>query len=87
MAKLVPWQFRDNVSGPVKPNDSELCEIGIIRHFPFVSSLQRMSVIELSSDKKFIYCKISPEKISELSKIETLPRDFEHVLSSYTEKS
>ena len=37
MAKLVPWQFRDNVSGPVKPNDSILCEIGIIRHFQVVA--------------------------------------------------
>jgi cation-transporting ATPase 13A3/4/5 len=48
-------------------------ELGIIRQFPFSSSLQRMSVIvkELNSTQFEIFTKGSPEKICELSIQET----------------
>lgn len=55
-------------------NDSESgYELGIIKQFPFSSSLQRMSVAikALNSDHFVLYCKGSPEKITELSKPET----------------
>jgi magnesium-transporting ATPase (P-type) len=44
-------------------------QVGIIRQFPFSSSLQRMSVIVRALNKTSfdIFCKGSPEKIAELS--------------------
>ncbi len=70
-------------------SDSELAnsyEIGIIKQFPFSSSLQRMSVVvkELNSPNFVLYCKGSPEKVAELSKPETLPKDFQRILTSFT---
>ena len=48
-------------------------EIGIIKQFPFSSSLQRMSVVVrvLNMSHFVLYCKGSPEKIAEMSKPET----------------
>lgn len=61
-------------------------EVGIIRQFPFSSSLQRMSVIcrTLGSNHMDIYAKGSPEKIQSLCLPHTLPDDFNGILSSYT---
>ncbi|XP_065322767.1 probable cation-transporting ATPase W08D2.5 isoform X2 [Gordionus sp. m RMFG-2023] len=62
-------------------------EIGIIRQFPFLSSLQRMSVVvlRLKSQTYEIYCKGSPEKISTLCLPETLPPNFYTKLASFTQ--
>lgn len=48
-------------------------EIGIVRQFPFTSSLQRMSVITrtLGATHYDLYCKGSPEMILSLSKAES----------------
>ena len=48
-------------------------EIGIVRQFPFTSSLQRMSVITrtLGADHYDLFCKGSPEMILSLSKPES----------------
>jgi cation-transporting ATPase 13A2 len=61
-------------------------EIGIIKQFPFSSGLQRMSVVVkgLQSKQFVLYAKGSPEKIAELSKPESLPRDFQRVLTAFT---
>ncbi|VUZ51202.1 unnamed protein product [Hymenolepis diminuta] len=61
-------------------------EIGIIRQFPFSSSLQRMSVIAraLNGSHFSVYTKGSPEMIETLCRKETLPRDFHKVLLEYT---
>jgi len=58
--------FEDN-------NDEVLTEMGLIRQFPFSSSLQRMSVIvkELNATRFNLFTKGSPEKIFELSRKET----------------
>ncbi|CAL4067513.1 unnamed protein product, partial [Meganyctiphanes norvegica] len=61
-------------------------EIGILRQFPFSSSLQRMSVItrRLGGAKFELFCKGSPEMVASLSKPETLPSNFSEVLLQYT---
>lgn len=61
-------------------------EIGIIKQFPFSSSLQRMSVVvRVLGNKNFVmFSKGSPEKIGELSKPESLPKDFQKMLTYFT---
>lgn len=51
-------------------------EVGIVRQFPFTSSLQRMSVITrtLGANHYDLYCKGSPEMILSLSKAESSER-------------
>jgi cation-transporting ATPase 13A2 len=55
-------------------------EIGIVRQFPFTSSLQRMSVITrtLGADHYDLYCKGSPEMILSLSRSESGERIMFH---------
>ncbi|ESP04540.1 hypothetical protein LOTGIDRAFT_135940 [Lottia gigantea] len=62
-------------------------DIGIVRQFPFSSSLQRMSVIvrTLNSSNFDLYVKGSPEMISQLSQLDSLPDDFHEVLTQYTQ--
>ena len=61
-------------------------QIGIIRRFDFSSKLQRMSVIvrNLSEDKFRLYVKGSPEKMREICKPETIPKEFHRVLDFYS---
>lgn len=61
-------------------------DIGIIKQFPFSSSLQRMSVVvrALNRSNFTLFCKGSPEKIAEMCKPETLPRNFQAVLTMFT---
>ncbi|BFZ23540.1 hypothetical protein BsWGS_26579 [Bradybaena similaris] len=62
-------------------------DVGIVRQFPFSSSLQRMSVITrtLGANNFDLFVKGSPEMINSLSKSETVPYDFQQVLQSYTQ--
>lgn len=60
--------------------------VGIVRHFPFSSSLQRMSVVvrTLGSAHMELLCKGSPEMIRTLCLSTSVPDDFAKVLRSYT---
>ena len=63
-------------------------EIGIVKCFDFSSQLQRMSVIAKNSNDKYfkVFTKGSPEKIVKLCKAESIPKNFNDVLNSYTLK-
>lgn len=60
-------------------------EIGIVRRFDFSSKLQRMSVIVKNMNEDFfkIYCKGSPESVRDLCNDETIPENFDKVLSGF----
>jgi len=62
-------------------------KIGIVRRFEFLSKLQRMSVIikEFGTNGFRMHIKGSPEKIREMCRPETVPTNFHHILSKYTE--
>ncbi|XP_074831739.1 polyamine-transporting ATPase 13A2 [Carettochelys insculpta] len=59
---------------------------GILRRFPFSSSLQRMSVlVKLPGDTPLqAYMKGAPEMVASLCKNETVPVDFSQLLRHYT---
>ncbi|KAK4476206.1 hypothetical protein MN116_001418 [Schistosoma mekongi] len=61
-------------------------EIGIVRQFPFSSSLQRMSVITrtLNESQFHIYTKGAPETIEVLCRRDTIPTNFHSNLLEFT---
>ncbi|KAL4608143.1 putative cation-transporting ATPase 13A3 [Arapaima gigas] len=61
-------------------------EIGIVRQFPFSSTLQRMSVVSrrLGDKRMDAYLKGAPEVVAGLCRGETVPGDFAQVLEKYT---
>ncbi|CAH8615506.1 unnamed protein product [Dicrocoelium dendriticum] len=61
-------------------------EVGILRHFTFSSSMQRMSVIArvLNSSHFSVYTKGAPEMIERLCRQDTIPSSFHSVLMQYT---
>ncbi|GFR84790.1 cation-transporting ATPase [Elysia marginata] len=63
-------------------------DVGIVRQFPFSSSLQRMSVItrRLGADNFDLFVKGSPEMIASLSKKESIPFDFHQELQKFTQR-
>lgn len=71
-------------------NTNRRCQndVGILRQFPFSSSLQRMSVItrQFSGNRYVVYAKGAPEKIASLCKPDTIPEDFSEILHNYTRK-
>ncbi|KAE8752294.1 hypothetical protein FOCC_FOCC001087 [Frankliniella occidentalis] len=80
--------FPTVVRPPPNVADKASLEIGIVRQFPFSSSLQRMSVITrvLGASKFTVYCKGSPEMIMSLSLPNTVPTEFHSVLEEYTQQ-
>lgn len=62
--------------------------IGIIRQFPFSSTLQSMSVIcrQLGEEHMRVFTKGAPEKVALLCHPHTVPKDFFERLSKYTAK-
>ncbi|CAH8511945.1 unnamed protein product [Schistosoma rodhaini] len=81
------YELRRNEKTPEKFNDDDIpYEVGVLRQFPFSSSLQRMSVITraLNQNHFNIYTKGAPETIELLCRCDTIPRDFHSTLSVYT---
>ncbi|CAF0820069.1 unnamed protein product [Brachionus calyciflorus] len=72
---------------PLKVTES-FSELGIIKQFPFLSSLQRMGVVCKSLNRKNFefFCKGSPEIIASMCLKETLPNNFSSILAKYTRK-
>ncbi|XP_067167335.1 polyamine-transporting ATPase 13A2 isoform X3 [Apteryx mantelli] len=60
--------------------------VGILRRFPFSSSLQRMSVLAKLPGKASteVYVKGAPEMVASLCRKETVPVDFSQMLRHYT---
>ena len=63
-------------------------EVGILRQFPFSSSLQRMSVVtrNLTGAQFEVFVKGAPEVIVPLCMPETVPDEMDTVLMKYTQK-
>ncbi|XP_014662698.1 PREDICTED: LOW QUALITY PROTEIN: probable cation-transporting ATPase 13A3, partial [Priapulus caudatus] len=66
-------------------HEESIVELGVLRQYVFVSSLQRMSVVAYNfrNDMFECYVKGSPEKLVTLSRPETVPADFQEVLREY----
>ncbi|NXK00593.1 AT132 ATPase, partial [Corythaixoides concolor] len=87
-------QFGTKVLAVMKPPPAEeqprdrkhQSPVGILRRFPFSSSLQRMSVlVKLPGEAStHVYVKGAPEMVASLCRKETVPLDFSQVLRHYT---
>ncbi|NXX42490.1 AT132 ATPase, partial [Tricholaema leucomelas] len=87
-------QFGTKVLAVMKPPPEEeqprdrkhQVPVGILRRFPFASSLQRMSVLaKLPGEAPaHVYVKGAPEMVASLCVKETVPLDFSQVLRHYT---
>ncbi|XP_041377878.1 probable cation-transporting ATPase 13A3 [Gigantopelta aegis] len=66
--------------------DNEPFEVGIVRQFPFSSTLQRMTVITrtLRLGHMEVYSKGAPEMIASLCVPETVPENFHPMLHKYS---
>uniref|UniRef100_A0A674KAK0 ATPase cation transporting 13A2 n=1 Tax=Terrapene triunguis TaxID=2587831 RepID=A0A674KAK0_9SAUR len=80
---MKPPPLEEQPHGMVSPC---LVSAGILRRFPFSSSLQRMSVlVKLPGDAPSeAYIKGAPEMVASLCKEETVPLDFSQLLRHYT---
>uniref|UniRef100_A0A8C8RU53 Polyamine-transporting ATPase 13A2 n=1 Tax=Pelusios castaneus TaxID=367368 RepID=A0A8C8RU53_9SAUR len=83
--------FRTQVLAVMKPPPMEeqphsMMSVGILRRFPFSSSLQRMSVLVklpgIATSEA--YMKGAPEMVASLCRKETVPGDFSQLLRHYT---
>ncbi|KAJ6594005.1 Ca-transporting ATPase [Mycena capillaripes] len=81
-------QFRleDALKGAAK--HAHFLELGVIRTFEFVSALRRMSVVvkRLKSSSMEIYVKGAPEVMTDICDRDSLPRDYDDLLSYYTKR-
>lgn len=73
---------------PTPESDFDSDQVGILRQFPFSSSLQRMSVVtrRLKGSSFEVYVKGAPEVIVSLCDPSTIAGDFDSVLMDYTKK-
>ncbi|KAF9882968.1 hypothetical protein FE257_004372 [Aspergillus nanangensis] len=61
-------------------------ELGILRSFEFVSQLRRSSVVirQFGDNGATIFVKGAPESVRDICRPESLPHDYEDILSQYT---
>ncbi|XP_072887917.1 polyamine-transporting ATPase 13A2 isoform X1 [Hemitrygon akajei] len=80
LAVMKPPQLEEQPSG-----SKQEMMLGILRRFPFSSTLQRMSVITKKPDNSPLeaYMKGAPEMVVSLCAKETVPADFSEVLRNY----
>ncbi|XP_057368287.1 polyamine-transporting ATPase 13A3-like isoform X2 [Daphnia carinata] len=66
--------------------DGAKVEVGIVRQFPFSSSLQRMAIIckRIGQEQLHFFCKGSPEMVQSLCKPDTVPGNHNQILEEYT---
>ncbi|KAJ6499197.1 hypothetical protein C8R45DRAFT_981502 [Mycena sanguinolenta] len=81
-------QFRleDALKGAAK--HAHFLELGVIRTFEFVSALRRMSVVvkRLKSSSMEVYVKGAPEVMTDICDPDSLPLDYDDLLSYYTKR-
>ncbi|XP_043917761.1 polyamine-transporting ATPase 13A2 isoform X2 [Protopterus annectens] len=87
-------EYGTKVAAVVKPppleeqphGEKHVKKVGILRRFPFASSLQRMSVITKQAGPvtPVAFMKGSPEMVASLCRKETVPLDFSEMLRHYT---
>ncbi|XP_061879454.1 polyamine-transporting ATPase 13A3-like [Entelurus aequoreus] len=84
-AEEQPALHDDNISTVVK-HPQKGGELGIVLHFPFSSTLQRMSVVVRQLGQKHfdVYLKGAPETVVNLCKPHTVPQSFTETLETYT---
>jgi len=101
MFNALGWTLKDDheddhsegICSLFPPNNSESGyfrsehSVHVVKRFEFVPKLQRMSCIVKDSreERQRIYVKGSPERIKELCRDSTIPKDFNEVLSIYTQ--
>ncbi|KAL2836265.1 hypothetical protein BJX68DRAFT_250883 [Aspergillus pseudodeflectus] len=70
----------------VDSSGQESIELGILRSFEFVSQLRRASVIvrQFGDSGASVFVKGAPESVKDICRPESLPPDFEEILSHYT---
>ncbi|KAI6073846.1 putative cation-transporting ATPase 13A2 [Aix galericulata] len=82
----LPWQeLVPSPDSPFSPQKHQ-SPVGILRRFPFSSSLQRTSVLAKlpGEDAAQAYVKGAPEMVASLCRKETVPADFSQMLRFYT---
>uniref|UniRef100_A0A452GX53 Uncharacterized protein n=1 Tax=Gopherus agassizii TaxID=38772 RepID=A0A452GX53_9SAUR len=87
LATMRPPPLEEQPHGMIPfPPQKHMVSIGILRRFPFSSSLQRMSVlVKLPGNAPSeAYIKGAPEMVASLCKEETVPLDFSQLLRHYT---
>uniref|UniRef100_A0A663NAG1 Polyamine-transporting ATPase 13A2 n=1 Tax=Athene cunicularia TaxID=194338 RepID=A0A663NAG1_ATHCN len=89
--QAVGKQFGTKVLAVMKPPPEEeqprdRSPVGILRRFPFSSTLQRMSVLVKvpGEASAHVYVKGAPEMVASLCRKETVPVDFSQMLRYYT---
>ncbi|XP_061777078.1 polyamine-transporting ATPase 13A3-like [Nerophis ophidion] len=84
-AEEQPALHDDDISTVVK-HPQQGVELGIVLHFPFSSTLQRMSVVVRQLGQKHfdVYLKGAPETVVNLCKPHTVPQSFTETLETYT---
>ncbi|OAX83464.1 hypothetical protein ACJ72_02182 [Emergomyces africanus] len=81
-----PADFAPDYSG--HESNGKPFELGVLRSFEFISQLRRSSVIarQFGDPGAFIFVKGAPECMKEICRPQSLPPDFEDLLSFYTHR-